>query len=390
MKRMKKLAAVGMVFVVILFCMGFTQQMDAVQLEAERAMTLQEEALDAYQLLWDSFEKDPESLQPYYPDEYGGEYIDGDKLVIQLTENTPENQAKYRELCGNSDKVVFEKVTYSLNYLNSLESQAELLSKDYAVTSYGVRRSENKFILEVEQDDLDAVQQHLLRQRSSVPIEVRAGVPMETTASLVGGGDIYAENNAIDYSFSLGICGTYDGSPAFLTCGHDLGPDVSIYSSASHTTKIGKVAYWNYGYGKTGDYSIVKVTNSNFTTTNKVKGNGTTLYVNGSVSSPEGTTICKYGKTTGYSSGKVTATNLTFSNVKGITQSYIRNSSKTTPVAGGDSGGSVYVMSGSYCKITGLVSGRPIEPTMTDGYMVMYHTPILYAVDNQGFKVKTN
>lgn len=212
MKRMKKLAAVGMVFVVILFCMGFTQQMDAVQLEAERAMSLQEEALDAYQLLWDSFEKDPESLQSYYPDEYGGEYINGDKLVIQLTENTPENQAKYRELCGNSDKVVFEKVTYSLNYLNSLESQAELLSKDYAVTGYGVRRSENKFILEVEQDDLDAVQQRLLRQRSNAPIEIQVGVPMETTASsLIGGGSLYITG----HTFSLGVCGTYGGKPAF-------------------------------------------------------------------------------------------------------------------------------------------------------------------------------
>ena len=175
MKKAKRMAAVILCLCVVALCMGFTQQRDAGELAAERAMSRQEEALDAYQLLWDSFEKEPESLQPYYPDEYGGEYIDDDKLVIQLTENTPENQAKYRELCGNSDKVVFEKVTYSLNYLNSLESQAELLSKDFAVTGYGVKRQENKFMIAVEQQDLTAVQQRLMRQRSSAPIEIVEG-----------------------------------------------------------------------------------------------------------------------------------------------------------------------------------------------------------------------
>ena len=175
MKKAKRMVAVILCLCVVALCMGFTQQRDAGELAAERAMSRQEEALDAYQLLWDSFEKDTESGQPIYPDEYGGEYIDDDKLVIQLTENTPENQAKYRELCGNSDKVVFEKVTYSLNYLNSLESQAELLSKDFAVTGYGVKRQENKFMIAVEQQDLTAVQQRLMRQRSSTPIEIVEG-----------------------------------------------------------------------------------------------------------------------------------------------------------------------------------------------------------------------
>lgn len=243
MKRMKKLAATAMVLVVILFCMGFTQQMDAVQLEAERAMALQEEALDAYQLLWDSFEKNPESLQPNYPDEYGGEYIDGDKLVIQLTQNTPENQAKYRALCQNSDKVIFEKVTYSLNYLNGLESQAELLSKDYAVTGYGVRRSENKFILEVEQEDVDAVQQRLLRQRSSAPIEVVEGEYAEPLAANLPGGMGIQSNNNTD--LSLCITGYYGKRASELGGCHEkfttISPMFYFYSAglSGHLHRFG-------------------------------------------------------------------------------------------------------------------------------------------------------
>lgn len=95
MKTAKRMAAVVLCLCVVALCMGFTQQRDAGELAAERAMSRQEEALDAYQLLWDSFEKEPESLQPYYPDEYGGEYIEDDKLVIQLTENCAETPIRW-------------------------------------------------------------------------------------------------------------------------------------------------------------------------------------------------------------------------------------------------------------------------------------------------------
>ncbi|MFQ9872467.1 MAG: hypothetical protein ACLRVT_05520 [Oscillospiraceae bacterium] len=47
------MAAVVLCLCVVALCMGFTQQRDAGELAAE-AMSRQEEALDAYQLLWDS------------------------------------------------------------------------------------------------------------------------------------------------------------------------------------------------------------------------------------------------------------------------------------------------------------------------------------------------
>lgn len=173
----------------------------------------------------------------------------------------------------------------------------------------------------------------------------------------------------------------------------------SIFSSSAQTTKIGEVTYHSYGgTGKVGDYSIVTVTNSNFATTNMLfNSGGGVAYVNGSASAPAGTTIAKYGRTTGYSSGKVTSTNHTQYTpsglpVRGLTLSSVRNSSHTTSVGAGDSGGCVFIMgSGNSCKITGTVSGKPVNAVPNnEGYMAMYHSPTLYAIDNQGFKIKTN
>ena len=292
------MAAVVLCLCVVALCMGFTQQRDVGELAAERAMSRQEEALDAYQLLWDSFEKDTESGQPIYPDEYGGEYIDDDKLVIQLTENTPENQAKYRELCGNSDKVVFEKVTYSLNYLGSLESQAELLSKDFAVNGYGVKRSENKFIIEVEKQDLTAVQQRLMRQRSSAPIEIVEGEPAETlAANLPGGIGIQSSNGT---NISACTTGYYGGSVALVTCGHGgNGVKAPVKKDGNSIGTFKVVKFQNNSYG---DYSIATL-NSGFSQYGYVKYGGGTGYKSVAglrKSIPEGTAVARYGAVTGY------------------------------------------------------------------------------------------
>ncbi len=382
MKKAKRMVAVVLCLCVVALCMGFTQQRDAGELAAERAMSRQEEALDAYQLLWDSFEKDTESGQPIYPDEYGGEYIDDDKLVIQLTENTPENQAKYRELCGNSDKVVFEKVTYSLNYLNSLESQAELLSKDFAVTGYGVKRQENKFMIAVEQQDLTAVQQRLMRQRSSAPIEIVEGNYAQTLANLPGGTKIV--NSSLS-NLSVCITGYYGNNkvPALVSCGHGYTyvDDEMFYNG----TAIGKIVKSKYGNFQYGDYSITTLYSGN-PRYPYVKSSSSTKYVSGFRATTSGASIARYGASTGYGFGVVSITNYT---VK-----YTENNGDTTTVKGltvasqpvdspkaakGDSGGCVYTQ-GSPTYVTGIISGG--GPILGIDYLL--YTPIAYVTD-QGF-----
>ena len=381
MKKAKRMAAVVLCLCVVALCMGFTQQRDAGELAAERAMSRQEEALDAYQLLWDSFEKDTESGQPIYPDEYGGEYIDDDKLVIQLTENTPENQAKYRELCGNSDKVVFEKVTYSLNYLNSLESQAELLSKDFAVTGYGVKRQENKFMIAVEQQDLTAVQQRLVRQRSSAPIEIVEGEYAQTLANLAGGTGI---NNTYGNQ-SVCITGYYGDSVALVSCGHG-GNAVSnsIFYNGTAIGKIRKVKYTDQGYG---DYSISTLYSGNPRYPYvKYASAGQTKYVSGFRATASGASIARYGAASGYGYGVVSITNYTVkfdekngetTTVKGLTMA--SQPSGSNKAEHGDSGGCVYTQ-GSPTYVTGIISGG--GPILGVDYLA--YTPIAYVTD-QGF-----
>lgn len=380
MKKAKRMAAVVLCLCVVALCMGFTQQRDAGELAAERAMSRQEEALDAYQLLWDSFEKEPESLQPYYPDEYGGEYIDDDKLVIQLTENTPENQAKYRELCGNSDKVVFEKVTYSLNYLNSLESQAELLSKDFAVTSYGVKRRENKFMIAVEQQDLTAVQQRLMRQRSSAPIEIVEGEYAQTLANLAGGTGIQSSSSD---PISMCITGKYgsQNTPALVTCGHGGNmKDKAVKMGGSNIGTFKKVNFQNNCYG---DYAIATL-NSGYSQYKYVRGNGVLRAVSGLRRSiPSGAAVARYGNETHYDHGYVGITNMTITyeddpylgdvTVKGLTTMSFTNGIAES----GDSGGCVYTNDSGATNVVGIISGRN---NITKNYILF--TPIGYAMDS--------
>ena len=379
-KKAKRMAAVVLCLCVVALCMGFTQQRDAGELAAERAMSRQEEALDAYQLLWDSFEKDTESGQPIYPDEYGGEYIDDDKLVIQLTENTPENQAKYRELCGNSDKVVFEKVTYSLNYLNSLESQAELLSKDFAVTGYGVKRQENKFMIAVEQQDLTAVQQRLMRQRSSAPIEIVEGEYAQTLANLAGGTGV---SNSAYFNLSICITGMYTYSnnkvPAVVSCGHK-GNTVNneIYYNGTTVAQIKESKYDDNGYG---DYSIATLYNGNsrYPYVKSITA-GNQLYVSGFRATASGASIARYGAATGYDYGTVSMLNYTIKYSDGYTIKGLTATSQAKKKAQtGDSGGCIYTQ-GSPTYVTGIISGG--GPILGIDYL--FYTPIAYVTD-RGF-----
>ena len=382
MKKFKRLTAAILCMCVVALCMGFTRQMDPQELAALRAMERQEQALEAYQLLWDSFEKDPESLQPLYPDEYGGEYIDDDKLVLQLTSCTPELMEKYRALCGNSEKVVFEEVQYSYNYLQSFDSVAEELAQDYDVTKYGVRVKENQFVIGINPKDFHAVQQSRARLRTSLPIRIEEAEPMEPMTALVGGQEI---NTALDDA-TLGFTGTYgENKGAFVTCGHlkNVGVNNSIYYGSGNT-EIGKVRVIETGDNTYGDFSICTIENSNFNNSGQVKTNAGSVYVNGTIVPTVGTTVYKYGKVTGYRTATVFET---YTTTKGFNGGYTYGVTICNNASGdsghGDSGGPVYVKSGSYAKICGIFDGGASKGS----YYTIYFTPISY-ITARGFVVK--
>ncbi|MBW4081964.1 S1 family peptidase [Paenibacillus sp. S150] len=371
-----------------------------------QAMELQEPALRAYQNLWDSFNKD-ELGTPIYPDDYAGEYISGDKLVIMLVEPSQELQAEYIKRAQDNEHVKFESASYSLNYLNSLDQVAQQLQEqDYRIGSYGVDRKANLFYISVIQEDynklMDEQFQTLQKTTENLPIRIEPGTPNTSTAQLWGGDRITNEDNGA--GLSVGIGGTYGGSNAILTAGHSnekVGLLFTRYPYIQYSgTRTGQVSYQraNRSSGATGvdslgDFAMVTLSGSD-TPTNKVYGS---VSITGTYSSvPVGTTIYKYGATTGYSWGTVTQASIsvTYSDglfttyyVNGLYQSVMQNSSGTDAIAGGDSGGPVYMKDGTANKLHGIVTARS-NPTSGPA-TIMYSTPIYYA-ENAGFTVKVN
>ena len=208
---------------------------------------------------------------------------------------------------------------------------------------------------------------------------------------------------------TAGICGTYQGQKAVLTCGHgneQVGFLFTRYPYIKYSgSRIGQVSfqrantsrlYGQQGVGSLGDFAIVTL-NSNITTSNKIYGN---LEITGTYSSvPQGTTIYKYGTTTGMSYGTVSRSGTGviiqygdgFGNVyyvEGLYTSSMRNSSGTDAIAPGDSGGPVYVKSGSKYLLHGIVTARK-EPAENEVASLMYSSPIYFAQD-VGFTVKTS
>lgn len=371
------------------------------------AMKLQEPALQAYQNLWNSFEKD-ESGTPIYPDDYAGEYISKDKLVIMLVDPSQSLKEDYIKRSKDGEHIKFENASYSLNYLNSLSSVAQQLSdQNYRISVYGVDRKANSFFISIIQEDYEKLMknQSLTLQKTieNLPIRIEPGAPNTSTSALWGGDRITNEDNGA--GLSVGIGGTYGGNNAILTAGHSnekVGIFFPRYPYIQYlSTQTGQVVYQRAntsssatGVGTLGDFAVVKLTGSD-TATNKVYGG---VSITGTYSSvPVGTTIYKYGATSGYSSGTVNQISLTVTysdglfttyTVSGLYQSSMSNSSGTDAIAGGDSGGPVYMKDGTAYKLHGIVTARQ-EPMSGYPASIMYSTPIYYAVD-AGFTVKTS
>lgn len=112
----------------------------------------QEKAFEAYEKIVSNFDI-TESGNIIYPNEYGGEYIDKEILVIQLVDATTEMKEKYLDMCNYSENVRFENVEYSLNYLNSIYTYGDTLKNEYKKIGYGVDRKNNTCIIAVTEKD---------------------------------------------------------------------------------------------------------------------------------------------------------------------------------------------------------------------------------------------
>ncbi len=369
---------------------------DEIPLEVREAMIKQVDALNNYQNLMEEFTDDITG-NVIYPEEYAGAYIDAGELVIQLVDDSPEIQEKYKEWCESEEKLSFNEVAYSLNDLLEYEPYVrDMVECGYDVIGYGICEKDNTFEISLDSASRSGQEINLfsMAEDDTSPVRITYEDRATACATMRGGDGI---TNGEGHSFSIGICGTYNGQKALLTCGHGneiWGNTLSVYYSNS---EIGEVSYQRAntssletGVNSLGDFAIVTL-NNDVTITNDMIGGREIIGTYSSI--PEGTTIYKYGQSTGLSYGTVTraAINTAFEYhnegstmiyyVRGLYKSSLQKSDGTSPISGGDSGGPVFLYNGTGYVLHGIVSAQ--EGTY------MYSTPIYYAVD-AGFTVKVD
>lgn len=375
----------------------------SVPIEIRESMEKQAGALESYQLMMESFPKNEYGL-PIYPEEYAGAYIEDGHLIVQLTDVSDMMINKYSALCGYGESVCFQQAEYSLNELNSLERYAlDMIEDGYNVVSFGICQKENVYQIDLKTDSTlpSAMYDIAADDSNKLPIRFtyQSGYD-EAFVKIQGGCGILNEDNI--RVMTAGICGTYNGKNAILTCGHgNTMLTTGRYPYISYDgTRIGQVSFARANTDPSkaesvdayGDFAIVTLNDDVETTTdlfNYVTISGTYSYV------PEGATIYKYGNETGLSYGEVIQTSVSdvygkeYYYTWGLLKSLMHTlAGHADAVRGGDSGGPVYTKNGSEYHICGIVTGG--RSGQLDGYgeMVMISTPI-YAADLVGFDVKT-
>lgn len=364
----------------------------------------QTNALLAYEKICNTLKWD-EKGHPIYPDEYGGEYIDGDILYVWIANYNGETLQKYQELCGDSSYVRFLKAEYSLNELNEYKEMVKAYVKEYNISAYAVDRKENRVRVYVsdacELDDSEKTDLSLTAEQSiallSQILNPDIYVFEEQSASkfcvsIHAGDSIHANG-----SCTLGACGTYNNQPAILTAGHcvPFGGTHIRYGGATDP-QFATVSMWQCDDYFAGDYAIATIDSSlqsTYLTTGLLAYAIPTYSIDGIMYNgwaPVGTTVYAHNPNGTFVTTIVTAVDVTVNlrydippyssvDVQGLIYCY----SPTSATIGGASGGPVCMyIPGVGTYLLGTVSGG-------NGVNSTYYSPISYPIAD-GFTVLTN
>lgn len=365
--------------------------------EVREAMEKQAPALEAYFNLISYFEKDEFGV-PIYPENYAGEYINAEnELIVQLTDRFSDHV-----ILSYLSTVPIIRVKYVMYSYDELLSERTIADELYAsgvhIVSDGVDIIENRYMIAILKEDLDDV---LLKYPNSPRVLFKEGTYAQAVSNLVGGEQLYNDSSWGDTT--LGICGTYGGQDAFLTCGHGSSEYQHIYSYSPQYHQIGEIVYQQAntnpdysGFLSLGDYAIVKKTSSSDTITNDVMGG---VEITGLFSSvPVGTTVFKYGYAGGYAWGNVTNVGIreaytnnfgTVYYTDGCYEIPVRNSSGTQAIQQGDSGGPVWRSYSGENYMHGIVTAQGSSIVVNNVIFTrMYTTPIYYPVYYKNFQPK--
>lgn len=355
------------------------------ELELTEAMIHQGKALEEYDKICETYERDENNCF-IYPDNYAGEYIDNDyDLVILLTDN---NNDYYKNIVGESEYIKYKTVEYSYNDLSSaLATSVEiLLNEEYGKKLYvgsGIDVKMNKGVIDLYSDVANSIsetsRQELFEKITSDLVDYSfVDHKNETTTISVKGGDgIYQSGK-----FSAGMGGYYLGNDAIVSCGHISGSTgATVKYTDSTGTAIGTVSYKKFDDNGYGDYSFITL-NSNAQSTNLV--NSSIPITGYTLNPPVGTVLNKYGR---HGAATVTITNTNYNVYYSEQNVTIYNLTKASIDSGtvvkGDSGCPFYYYStgDSSWKFVGIASG-------VSGTSYAYFTP--YLLFYGGFSIKTS
>lgn len=374
---MKKLLTICICFCVI-FAMAIiptrAQSVTSSGVDMKEQMAAQKNAVIANELLYNTFELTPTGYA--YPSNFSGTYIEENILYILWTELSEQQKHFYDNLLKDYvDYYSYKIVEYSYNDLMSLcETTYEKLKNKIQISGYSIDVINNSAKIGVIESDRKKADQYLrdFNTKNNDPIYYALQEYPEAQASTLMGGTPCSTNNI---PFTLGMCGTYNGQNAAVTCGHSM----TINSAVKYlSTTIGTTNYIQTSYG---DFSII-LTNNNATLTNRVKTSGNTYAeIEGTINNPPiGTIVCKYGRITGYKEyGRIFET--------GYTAHYVNHN--ITPrdlkvvewsecaTIEGDSGGPYFMDDYGYTVFCGVHSGKRNDQDKIEGSITLF-TPYYY------------
>ena len=355
-------------------------------------MDMQEKVTRAYNEIINSFEQTDTNI--IFPDEYGGAYNNGNgRLVVKLTDLSRSIVSRYAKAVSNPGILIFNKAEYSKNDLESLCKevirwfQAEEIDWNQC---YACDET-IKAVIIVPGTGYTKAQAFIqskiaLQKGTQLPVTVQASEKEKPTAALQGGSSLRKSGSSVS---TLAFCGTYDGSPAIITCGHGgLSEGTKVYVNSSVTSNmIGTITVQQYKYNESGDFSITKITGNQRLTNLVQYSSGTAYAVKGYFNLPaKNDIVYNFGKNGHRNKCQVINTNTILNHgsekgpfyVLGMVHTTILES-EASGVLNGDSGSPVYSLSSNEATALGVLS--------SGGSSTMTFSPLKWV---RGFAVKTS
>jgi hypothetical protein len=299
-----------------------------------------------------------DAFKDYYPDFYGGMYINdkGDRIVIQIVkDNIPKKSNDefqiYNKLINYNDFIEIEYVTNTFNEINDINNKVSdyITSKmkhDSIIGCY-IDITTNKVVIEMidlDESHIIALQKDINRFGVDIVDDIIQYIKAEkpTTYQDIKSGGYIRGKQVGTYTYescSMGFRTKYSGQFGYVTAGHCINGATNIQSG---TVLLAQFANnQNYDYGFVATYSNYSPVNELIHPNNGVE---TLAVVNYCPIITQNMAVAKSGNVTEYTSGKVTGLNQTATyDVNGV-DIVIKGLVKTNLKAqGGDSGAPVFV-----------------------------------------------